>query len=494
MGYPVDTGVNRRLLVGGAAALGAASSLAGRARAQVAAEAVGAPMAALSAYMAAAPDRALPAEVTEKAKHHILDTFAAMISGSQLTPGQAAITFARGYGGAPVATVVASDVLCGPIEAALTNGLLAHSDETDDSDQASQSHPGSAVVPAALATGERFGMDGEHFIRAVTLGYDVGSRVTIAMGGVVFRQESHRATHAIAGGFGAAAAAGAAARLDQRQMRWLLDYAGQQSSGVAAWERDQEHIEKGFVFAGMGARSGVTAALLVKSGWTGIDDIFSGESNFFQAYAPKADVAQLTAGLGQRFEIAQTDIKKWTVGSPIQAPLDALDLLIKRYRFKATDVRDLRVRLAPNEAAVVDARDMPDISLQHMITVMLIDGTASFAAAHDRPRMQAKEVLAVRARVHLVPDPELSKALPARPAIVEVTLNDGRTLSQRVDAVRGTAANPMTRQEVVDKARDLTAPVLGPAQADALIQALLTLETQADIRALRPLLQAVRRG
>jgi 2-methylcitrate dehydratase PrpD len=90
-------------------------------------------MARLSSYMSEAWDRALPAEVIEKAKHHILDTFAAMISGIQLPGGRAAIQFARAYGGARIATVAASNVICGPIEAALANGVLAHADETDDS-------------------------------------------------------------------------------------------------------------------------------------------------------------------------------------------------------------------------------------------------------------------------------------------------------------------------------------------------------------------------
>src|SRR5262249_47362787 len=93
------------------------------------AQPVGPVMAALSHYMSAAPERALPDEVAEKTKHHVLDPFAAMISGAQLAPGRAAIQFARGYGGERLATVVGSDVMCGPIEAALANGVLAHADE-----------------------------------------------------------------------------------------------------------------------------------------------------------------------------------------------------------------------------------------------------------------------------------------------------------------------------------------------------------------------------
>src|ERR1700722_601557 len=119
----------------------------------------------LSAYMSAANTRALPEEVVEKAKQHILDTFAAMISGSALPPGRAALEFARGYGGKEIATVVASNIVCGPIEAAFANGVLAHSDETDDSHGPSRSHPGVSTVPAGFASAEQYEISGAHFIR-----------------------------------------------------------------------------------------------------------------------------------------------------------------------------------------------------------------------------------------------------------------------------------------------------------------------------------------
>ena len=232
----------------------------------LAADSVSPAMARLSSYMSEARNRALPDEVTEKAKHHILDTFAAMVSGSQLLPGQAALKFARSYGGEKIATVICSNVLCGPMEAALVNGVLGHSDETDDAHAPTLAHPGVAVVPAALAAGEQFGIDGAQFLRAVVLGYDVGTRVVLTMGGASVQSEEHRSTHSIMGIFGAAAAAASAANLNPQQMRWVLDYTAQQSSGIAAWQRDTQHIEKGFVYAGMPARGGVTSALLVAIG------------------------------------------------------------------------------------------------------------------------------------------------------------------------------------------------------------------------------------
>jgi 2-methylcitrate dehydratase PrpD len=439
--------------------------------------------------MSAARERTLPDDVTEKTKQHILDTLAAMISGSELIPGRAALQFAEGYGGREIATVVASKLVCGPIEAALTNGMLAHADETDDSHPPSQSHPGCAVVPAALAAGERFAISGTHLLRAVALGYDVGPRVTMTLGGQQFEAESHWSTHSISPLFGATAAAGCAASLNSRQMRFLLGYAAHQSSGLGAWNRDTDHVQKAFHFAGMTARSGVTSALLVQAGWTGVEDIFSGNDNFFAAYNPHADPAGLIEELGERFEITRTNIKKWPVGSPIQAALDALDIIRRQHPFEANEVERVTVQLATDEAAIVNNREIADICLQHMIAVMVIDKTVTFKSAHDKARMQDSATLRERGKVNLIPDEQLERLMPLRVAIVDVKLKDGAHLTQRVDNVRGTPKNPMTHDEIVAKARDLIAPLLGEAQCTSLIEKLLNLERLKNVLELRPLLQ-----
>lgn len=477
-------------LLGGAAAawpLAARAQQPGRGSAQ--ATGPGPVMNALSNYMALARMRALPEDVTEQAKYHLIDTLAAMISGSELPPGQAALRYIREHGGKGATTVVASALAAAPTDAALANGVMAHADETDDSHNESRSHPGCAVVPAALALGEEYVIDGTTLLRAVTLGYDIGTRVILAMGGAAFSYESSLATHSIAGTFGAAAAAACAAGLEARQMRWALDYTAQQSSGIIAWRRDTDHIEKAFVFAGMPARNGVISALLVKSGWNGVDDIFSGADNFFAAYAPKAQPDRLIEKLGERYEIAQTDIKKWTVGSPIQGPLDAIETLRGKRPFEADQVKRVTVRLAPSVATVVDNRDIPDICLQHMVAVMLLDKTVSFHAAHDKSRMQDAAALRQRAKVNLVRDEELAKLLPVRVAVVEIELNDGTRLSEQVSAVRGTPRNPMARAEVIAKANDLITPVLGRDASNRLVETVFTVEAVTDVRSLRRLLQ-----
>ncbi len=446
-------------------------------------------MGKLSAYMSEAGNHALPGEVVEKTKQHILDTLAAQVSGSALLPGRDAIKFIRGYGGKEVSTVVASNIVCGPIEAALTNAMLSHADETDDSHSPSQSHPGCGIVPAALAAGERFGVDGTTFLRSVTLGYDVGTRVMMTMGAQGYEARTHRSSHSIVTYFGAAAASGCAASLNAQQMRWMLDYTAQQCSGLAAWHRDTQHIEKAFVFAAMGARSGITSALVVHSGWTGINDIFSGPDNFFTVFAPHADPAGLIDKLGERYEVTRTNIKKWPVGSPIQAVLDALVILQKQHPFTADQVKNVTVRLATDEAAIVNNRPMPDINVQQMVAVMLVNKTVTFHTANDEALMKDPAILRQRAKVTLVPDEQLQRLMPRRVGIVELTLTDGTHLTQRVGNVRGTEQNPMTREEIEAKARDLMTPVLGATKCTNLIEKIFAIESVKDVRELRPLLQ-----
>jgi 2-methylcitrate dehydratase PrpD len=449
----------------------------------------------LATYIARAGKKPLPKPVAEKAKHHVLDTIAAMVSGSKLPPGEHAISYVKTQGGTPEAIVIGSRIVTSAINAALANGMLGHADETDDSHAPSLSHPGCGIVPAALAMAEREQANGSAFLRAVALGYDVGCRMTMALHAYDFREVGH-STHSFGPMFGAAAAAGSIAGLKYDQVRHLLSYTAQQCSGVSCWMRDAEHIEKAFDFGGMPARNGTAAAAMVAHGFTGVEDVFSGERNFFVAYdesrrigkAPEPE--RLIEGLGTTFEIMNTNIKRWSVGSPIQAPLDGLLDLIRTNNVKADDAKKLVVRVAHQGANTVNNRDMPDICMQHMCAVMLIDGIVTFESAHDERRMKDKKVLDVRSRIELYGDDELTRVMPSRQGIVELTLKNGRELKQHVKAVRGTSDNPMTRAEVDEKCFHLMAPILGKKRARLLCDTVWTLEDVSSMRNLRPLLRA----
>jgi 2-methylcitrate dehydratase PrpD len=229
---------------------------------------------------------------------------------------------------------------------------------------------------------------------------------------------------------------------------------------------------------------------MVASGMTGIDDSFSGEHNFFLAFGlgPKTKPEALVRELGKTFEVVNTNIKRWTVGSPMQAPLDSVSYLIKQEKIKADDVEKVVVRIWPGGAATVNNRNMPDINLQYMVSVMLLDGTATLEAAHDFKRMNDPRVLELRKRVQLIADEELEKLLPSKPGIVEITLKDGRVLRHRTDDVRGTEKNPMTREEVDEKCYSLLLPIMGKQRARDLVNAVWRIDTTDNVRSLRPLL------
>jgi 2-methylcitrate dehydratase PrpD len=304
-----------------------------------------------------------------------------------------------------------------------------------------------------------------------------------------FREDGH-SSHSFGPMLGAAAAAGALAGLNHDQVRHALSYTAQQASGVSCWMRDEEHIEKAFDFGGMPARNGTAAAYMVAHGFTAVEDVFSGERNFFVAYGRAPDPQELVRGLGTTFEVMNTNIKRWSVGSPIQAPLDGLLDLIRTHGVRAGDVEKLVVRVAHSMANTVNNRNLPDICLQHLCAVMLLDGIVTFDSSHDVERMQDPGVLALRNKIELYGDDALTKAMPSRQGIVEMTLSDGRQLRHHVTAVRGTAQNPMTRAEVDEKSFHLMAPILGKARARRLCDAVWGLEEVGDLRTLRPLLQA----
>jgi 2-methylcitrate dehydratase PrpD len=220
-----------------------------------------------------------------------------------------------------------------------------------------------------------------------------------------------------------------------------------------------------------------------------VSDIFSGRDNFFTAYAPQADPAGLIDGLGERFEVSETIIKKWSTGGPVQSPLDALISLRRQHPFDADQIEQVVVRLSTSAAPKVDNSQSPDLCLQYLVAVMLLDGTVSFRAAHDTARMQDPAVLRLRAKVRVIAEEELERLLPKRVAVVEITLHDGTQLSERNDTVRGSPENPMSRDEVVAKARDLIDPVLGLETRTRLIEKVYALEQVKDVRELRPLLQ-----
>lgn len=442
--------------------------------------AISKPMLQLSAYVAGALKKPLPPDVALRARLHLTDTFAAMISGSRLLPGVRARNYVNKLKARPEAGVMGTRIITSANYAALANGMCGHADETDDTHPPTRSHPGTCMVPAALAIAEREQLSGQQMLRAMVLGYDVCARTLLALAPVpVSSTFGHL--------FGAAATAAALLKLDARQVRHVFTYAGQQASGLYTRLRDPLHVEKAFAVGGMPAHNGVQAALMVKAGFSGVDDVFSGENNFLATYSPGGDPAALSHGLGRDFEIMRCGIKCWSAGGPVQGPLHVLQDLIDRHGVRAGDVVKLVARMPDKELRMVNNRDSPDISVQHLLALMLVDGTVNFATTHDHDRLKDARVIAMRRRIQTVGDPSLTDSLRRWRCAMEITLKDGRVLRHQTLAAKGTAENPASPRDIQKKSLDLLGPVLGKRRAQALIIALSAIESVRNVCALRKL-------
>ena len=183
-----------------------------------------------------------------------------------------------------------------------------------------------------------------------------------------------------------------------------------------------------------------------------MSDVFSGRDNFFSAYAPKADPKGLVDGLGERFEVSDTIIKKWSTGGPVQSPIDALVDLRQQHPFEVGDVQQVVVHLSTSAAPKVDNTSSPDLNLQYLVCGRTARRYVDVPRrprrrSHERPGRSSDACQSPRRS----PRTNSSDLLPKRVAVVEVTLNNGTRLTERNDTVRGTPENPMTRDEVTAK-------------------------------------------
>ena len=435
----------------------------------------------IARYLADVGRKPLAPQIAEKAKHHLLDTLTAIVSGSALEPGKIALSYGEKYAGRAEVTIAGARYKADIFTAALVNGMSAHADETDDFHVASITHPGSAVVPAALALGEVRKLSGARFLAAVVAGYDICPRATMSIDATK-RFAEGGATHGVGGLFGAGAASAVMLGFDEAKVVHLLSYIAQQASGMVCWRRDPDHIEKAFDFSGAAARNGVQTATMVEHGMTGVPDALEGRHGFFKVHGKGFDPWPAWADLGQRPALMDAAIKKWCVGSPIQAPLDAVEAI--RADNPGLDHRDIvsvELRLPSDTAVVVDNGPMPDVNCQHLCAVALIDGSLSFHSAHDEARMNEPVTRGLRDRTVMIHDDSLVGAVPPRQGIAEIRLRNGTVLRHHAKAVRGTPFNPMTWDEVVAKGDDLMAPILGKAGSARVIETVRGVEKLADV-------------
>jgi 2-methylcitrate dehydratase PrpD len=432
-------------------------------------------------YVATATTAVHPDEHVELASLHLLDTLAAIVACRDLEPAVMARRYVDAWGGAPSGpgrsvTILGTDRTAPLVDAAFAGAMTAHAAEINDFIPSVFVQPGPAVVATSLGVGEAVDASGAELLGALIAGYEFAGRVPRALG-VGNLRRAGIANHGVGPCFGSAVAASALLGHSAEQVADVLSVAAQQASGSWQWLLDVDHIEKAFVFAGLGARNGLQSALLVESGFRGVPDVadrpgtwFTGP--LFAAEDGDGDLDALVEGLGSSSILPDVAYKRYPVGGPTQPAVEAL--LALSNEVDAREVREVIIEMPGRADAFRDAA-MPALNLGYLAAVILLDGRLDFVSAQSRDRM--RDDSAAHALMELVEvrhDPAQEAAPGAartESARVTIELDDGRQLERFVPHVLGFPSHPMSRADVEEKALELMARPLGPARAQRVVDA-----------------------
>jgi 2-methylcitrate dehydratase PrpD len=432
----------------------------------------------------------LPGDAVDQAKTLVLDTLGAMLLGSSPAYASSWLTgeLARMTGGRPECTVVGRAFKTSVESAALANGTLGYAADVEGG-RAARQHAAAVLIPTALAMCEREWAGGKRLLAALALGYEVSCRVSEACRTPHSYPRSFHPS-AIFGYFGAAAAAGHVLGLDAARLDVAISLAGSNAGGLVTWVNDPTENSRPLVI-GLAARGGVTAALLAKLGFGGPAGILDpGKYSIYDAYSGEMHLHRLVGGLGDEpLWITRTTLyKRHPCCGDIHTGLDALITLREQHGFRPDDIAEIEHRVKADRAPVVDNNPLRSHCAQYIMGVAAVNGKiASDDILTDRradPRIRA-----MIDRVRFIGDPELDSWEAPSPAVVRVTLKDGRALSLRVDWPKGMPPNPLTHQELESKFLELATTRIPRDRAERLLELIAGLERIEDVSQVTELLR-----
>ena len=439
----------------------------------------------LSRFIAEGLAAPIPADILDLGRLHILDTLASAVACRNLEPATLARKFADAQSGdarKSAVKILATHKRAALIDAVFASAMTAHGAEINDFIPSAFVQPGPAIVSAAIGLAEQRKLSGLDVLKSVIIGYELASRFPKALGNRNLNR-SGLANHGIGPTFGVAATAAALMRLPQDRISDVLTYCSQQASGSWQWMLDVEHVEKSFVFAGMGARTGLQAALFVEQGFRGVRDNLDQPTGFMNQgmfTGPESDLdrAYLIEDLGSRWEMPLVGYKRYPTGGPTQPAVQGMLQLLPAV--KAASVVNVRIEMPGRWQAFRDAA-MPALNLRYLASIILIDRRLDFVSAQSLDRMaNDAPVRAMMQKVEVVHDPA-QEAAPGQPRTesARVIVTDAAAVRHEtyVPHVNGYPTHPMTRDQVEDKARELMTPGLGAVRTEAVLAACRTIET-----------------
>ncbi|MCP5145908.1 MAG: MmgE/PrpD family protein [Gammaproteobacteria bacterium] len=457
---------------------------------------------ALAAYVANTGYDALPGVVRTMTQRSVLDALGVSMAAAGLEAAcQPFIDTASEVGGNGAARIIGAGGRGAAMPmAALANGALAHALDYEDAHDPSRTHPNAATVAAAITIADATGgISGREFMLAVALGCDITCRLSMAKGKVDELPTAYYPP-AIAGTFGAAAAAARLLKLNPEQTLNAFSLALCQNSCSAEILFDP-YSDVRAVRDGFCAQAGVQAAMLARHGVKGFQAPFEGKGGFFSMYGDgRYHAGMLADRLGVRFAGADVGFKAWPACRDnhlyIQAALEGNG----RDRLVAGDIKHIRAFVKERNLIVcepaaekreprapIDAK----FSLYFTVAAAAIHGRINLAS-YTPDALQDTATLALAQRIEYERDDNHARLERNGEGLaLQVTLNNGRVIDWVVGPLYGSPSNPMSEKALVEKFVDCAAAArqpLAPAEANQLAQTLLNLEAVSDMRQVTHLL------
>ncbi len=442
----------------------------------------------IAAFVAGLTYDRIPADVIARIKLLILDALGCALYGTALPWSRILMTTLGGLDTTKACGVWGTAERLSAPHAALVNGTLVQSFELDDVHRAGVLHVGAVTLPALLAVAElRPGMSGRDFLTAAVAGYEIGPRVGLCMGPEHIGQGWH--SGATVGVFSAAAGAAAGLKLSPDQTVHALGIAGTQAAGLMAAQYGAM-VKR--MHAGRAAQSGLYGALLAEAGFTGIVDVFESEyGGFCTTFSRSHDrfrLAELTAGLGERFETMGVALKFYSCVGSNHTSLDAIRAIATRRPFRTDEIAGIVVC---GSQATVDHVGWPyrpqgltsaQMNLPFCIATLLAEGDVfvdqfTEAAVTDPRRM------ALAGKVEVRHDPAITaRGAKFRHMVrVEMRFADGTFESETVEAPRGSEQKFASEADVVDKFRKLARQTGSDVEAERISELMLGCDKLTDI-------------
>lgn len=422
------------------------------------------------------------------------DQLALQIGISQMPWSQQLLKYAAAQQRPGASRVAASGLTMSAQDAAFVNGSYGHGFEYDDAHGPSYSHPGSCVIPAALALGEELGATLEEVVTALVAGYEVYTRIGLLAAPDLLQRGFH--PHCVLSSFGAAAVAAKLRRLDAETTLHALAIALSHTSGTTEYTSTGGSIKR--IHAGIGTKSGMAAAEMARAGITGPRAFLSGNKGFFKTFLQRGpgDGAEARFAPGQPFQIATVWLKAYCACYCTHAYIDAL----RPFAARRTEIADVHLKITPHFNVVVgtaNANAYTPRNIEHVQFSLPIQAAfALLGLGNGYPvhrdylagKVDMEPVIALARGIRITEEPALEKIHPGKfVADVTVAFQDGSSQHVFVADPIGTDTNPMPEQVQDAKFMELTEGVLGAGRARALLAALRAMDPAmkaADLTAL----------